>query len=780
MGNGRFIVDLRNRRLPPTVGNKARNLRRLQDLGICIPRTYVCTWDAYQQYLDNNIYIVEELKGELSRVLDPAKSYAVRSSANLEDDFEQSFAGQFKTVLDVRGVEAVLQAIWSVWATANAPAVQIYLERHGSQAHQPMMAVIIQEMVEPVAAGVALSRNPLTGADETVVEAVTGRGDALVQSGATPFRWVLKRERWLARPEVETFQLSLVEQVVRQTRAIAKQMKSDIDLEWTWDGRALYWLQVRNITALHLHNLYSNQMAKEMLPGMIKPLVWSVNIPMKSVVFVRFINELLGETGIRPEELIKAFYYRVYFNMGVIGQAFVRLGLPADSVEMMNGMASMQGKRMIRPNARILLSLPRMASFVHDKWMFHRKMHQALPGLEARARALNWQAAGQLSAIELQAEIDRLTPLVQEVAYANILCPILAVMHTRMLERELKRAGTDLAHFKISDDSAELLAYDPIAQLRDLHLAFSRLDQSDQEVIRNGSYRQFTSLPGIRGFQDQVAAFIERFGHLSNNGNDFSCSPWRENPEMVLHLVTEFKPVEEVKTCKLGLADLKINLLRRPMLKAFIERARQYRLLREQLSSLYTYTYGLFRVYYLALAEHLVKAGTLDVPEDIFYLSGMQVRQLVEGHPHESDYRAEIARHRVNMEKLKDINLPAEIYGEDVPPLEAELDHKLTGLGTSLGCYTGLVKVVKGIEDFCKVESGDVLVIPYSDVGWSPLFARVGAVVAESGGLLSHSSIIAREYGIPAVVSVNGAMRLCDRTRVTVDGYAGEILVHAA
>jgi pyruvate,water dikinase len=86
--------------------------------------------------------------------------------------------------------------------------------------------------------------------------------------------------------------------------------------------------------------------------------------------------------------------------------------------------------------------------------------------------------------------------------------------------------------------------------------------------------------------------------------------------------------------------------------------------------------------------------------------------------------------------------------------------------------------VVQGIQDFEKVQAGDVLVIPYSDVGWTPLFARAGAVVAEAGGILSHSSVIAREYGIPAVVSVSGACGLADNSTVSVDGYRGEIIVH--
>jgi pyruvate,water dikinase len=102
----------------------------------------------------------------------------------------------------------------------------------------------------------------------------------------------------------------------------------------------------------------------------------------------------------------------------------------------------------------------------------------------------------------------------------------------------------------------------------------------------------------------------------------------------------------------------------------------------------------------------------------------------------------------------------------------------LDGIPTSRGQYTGRVKVLQGIEDFDKLQKGDVLVIPFSDVGWTPLFAKAGAVVAESGGILSHSSIIAREYSIPAVVSVPGACRLVDNTLVTVDGYHGEVILH--
>jgi pyruvate,water dikinase len=134
-----------------------------------------------------------------------------------------------------------------------------------------------------------------------------------------------------------------------------------------------------------------------------------------------------------------------------------------------------------------------------------------------------------------------------------------------------------------------------------------------------------------------------------------------------------------------------------------------------------------------------------------------------------------ISQRKAEMERCSAVTPPDILYGDQPPPVRARVSGVLKGTPTSRGLYRGPVRVVQGIRDLAKVEEGDVLVVPYADVGWTPLFTRVGAVVAESGGILSHSSIVAREYGIPAVVSVAGACALRDGTIVSVDGYRGEI-----
>ena len=175
---------------------------------------------------------------------------------------------------------------------------------------------------------------------------------------------------------------------------------------------------------------------------------------------------------------------------------------------------------------------------------------------------------------------------------------------------------------------------------------------------------------------------------------------------------------------------------------------------------------------------HLASRELIDDPADIYYLRDAEIRQLAKSGEPAMDARGVIAEHKEDIERFGDISLPTVIYGDQPPPIEDQSLERLVGVPTSIGHYTGKVSVVRGIRDFEKVKEGDVLVIPFSDVGWTPLFARARAVVAESGGMLSHSSIIAREYNIPAVVSVAGATRLPDDTIVTVNGHAGEVLIH--
>jgi pyruvate,water dikinase len=236
-------------------------------------------------------------------------------------------------------------------------------------------------------------------------------------------------------------------------------------------------------------------------------------------------------------------------------------------------------------------------------------------------------------------------------------------------------------------------------------------------------------------------------------------------------------PIKDRDQSKINWQTANISASARLWMKPIYTRARRMRLRREQVSSIYTASYGSFRVLFIALAERLIKRGLLNNTDDIFFLKWPEIKTLV-GAPSEADnLKTEIKKRRQEVTESAGVVLPETIYGNSPPPvLNAMMDsQKRKGIPTSPGYYQGPLKIVASIDDFGKVKSGDVIAIPYSDVAWTPLFAKAGAVIAEAGGMLSHSSIVAREYGIPCIVSVSGATNLPQNSMVYVDGYQGEV-----
>jgi pyruvate,water dikinase len=772
-----LFLDLQRVRRPRAIGNKAENLRFLMERGFRTPAAYVCTWDAYLRYLEDRQELIADLRSELAAVLDRDTAYAVRSSANVEDTLTRSFAGQFKSVLDVRGLDSVLEAIWSVWATAQSPAVQTYLERNGLHPSDLKMAVLVQRMVEPILSGVAFSRNPTTGMDEIVVEAVEGSGEALVQEGATPKRWIYKWGDWIATPIEDDARTDVIREVVRETQAIAEAYGRPVDLEWVYDGTTVHWVQLREITSLDV-DVYSNRISREVFPGMIKPLVWSINVPLVNGAWVRLLTQLIGPNDIAPDDLARSFRYRAYFNMGTLGQVFEKLGFPRESLELLMGLdIGGPDKPSFSPSLRTFRLLPRMLAFAVRLLSFGYRVEGFVPAMKSRFHAFSSEQPDQLGEEALIEEIQRLYRLAQETAYYNIVTPLLMQMYSRLLKGRLRRLDVDFESLALTDDIDQVERFDPNAALSALHEAYGRLDPEVRRRIQTGGWGAVSHMAGLEQFKSQVDQFIEDFGHLSDSGNDFSSVPWREDPDLVLQMIIHHVPPGERSEAKRRFADLPLPPLTRPITHWIYRRARRFIAHREAVSSLYTYGYGLFRVYFLALGDRFVDRGLLSSPEDIFHLTFEEVEAAV-GNPAELGYQALVDERRREMDIYRDVPLPSIIYGDDALPAPSPSQETLHGTPTSRGRYTGPVRAVSGIRDFDKVEEGDVLAVPYSDVGWTPLFAKAGAVIAESGGLLSHSSIVAREYGIPAVVSVSGAGQLQDNTVVTVDGYRGEITIH--
>jgi pyruvate,water dikinase len=487
--------------------------------------------------------------------------------------------------------------------------------------------------------------------------------------------------------------------------------------------------------------------------------VWSVNVPVVNRAWIRLFTEAIGDNDLAPEDLAKTFAYRAYFNMGAIGDIFELVGMPRDSLESLLGLPPGPEQPKMKPSRRTFMKTPRLITFAIGRSRHGRKVESALPQLRHRYQRFD-QELTDMPDDDLLASIDQLMDLSTEAAYTNIVVPLLANIYTGLLRRRLSGKGLDLEQIDIA------LAGDPTNDAD----PNGELDRLADTIVEHGS--------GSKEAADHLDLFLGRFGHFGESGNDFSVATWAEQPDLVMQMAAARSGAQRIDRLSWEDATVELGALTKITAHPIRKRAVTYQIRRDQVSSLYTYGYGLFRGYFLELGSRLTERGVISEPEDIMYLTLDDVRGAVAGALSPRDAKGIVAQHRAELERVADLDMPEVIYGDEfIPAAPGSSDGLLTGVATSRGHYQGPVRVVRGLADFDKVTEGDVLAIPFSDVGWTPLFAKAGAVIAESGGMLSHSSVVAREYGIPCVVSVHGAMRLPDGATVTVDGYRGEIVI---
>lgn len=741
--------------MPPArlVGAKAARLGWLIDRGWPVPAGVVAPFPLTRALADPDPSTLEPLRTELAQRLDPVRPYVIRSSANAEDHGSRSFAGQFLSVMDVSGVDAALAAMRDVARSVSAPHVRAYAERLHVATERLHMAVIIQEMVRPVASGVAFSRDPVSGAERVVIEAVAGRGDSLVGRGSTPQRWVWAASGMLEEPPEPLLPVDVVAQVVDAARGVATDSGEAVDVEWVWDSERLWLVQWRPITALtEGARTWSCRMAKDMLPGLVPPLVWSVNVPVLTGVWVDLLDDALGPTGLDPDTLARPFGYRAYFDMGAFGAVFRSLGMPVDALEQMRAGTS---HATLRPSpTAVLRRAPRLLRFAVELNTWSRDARVALREIERTRRR---EAADDVTAMPddaLLARVDRLRTLLGQVARLNVVTPLLADAYAAAARRAAARVGLPPGDVDPGRGNLAARRLDP-------GRALAALDPADDAAWHE---------------------FLDRFGHLSDSPNDCSRPTWSEQPEAIHRLAGGGERSD------LRDDDGRLSLLDRTPRRRRASTARRWsraatlRVAREHVGYTYARVYALFRPTFLEIGRRLADRGHLTRPDDVFLLTLDELRAaLAAGHPDASSAPPTAhltARRREEMAAAAGLDWPETIVGDDpIPVLGRAHAHVLVGLPTSRGRHTGPARVVTSLASAPPIDRDDVLVLEAADITWTPLLLRAGAVVTETGGMLAHASIVARELGLPCVASVPGATRIPDGTRLCVDGGSGEVLV---
>jgi rifampicin phosphotransferase len=813
------------------VGGKAANLAALWRAGAPVPPGFCVTTAAFDQFL-----ACRKIQSCPEPALVPAQvreavlaawrscgmevSYAVRSSATVEDAPEKSFAGQFESVLQVRGAEALLAAIQSCWLSLFSERALAYLSRQRVPMEKVKMAVLVQEMVAAEYSGVAFTADPLSGrTDRVVVEWVPGLGETLVQGTQEPNRVVIEKEtrRVLAWDKTRGL---LPEVVWRRLLELADQaerlFRAPQDIEWAQQDGKVWLLQARPITtqgrgAEVRVEVWSNMNAVENLPEVVTPLMWS----LLEHILIRYLAPVMKLAGVDPrtEAWLGLVAGRVYFNVGsalklarcLPGFRADRLGWlfggHQDELTERLGLQTGAADIPLRERMAALLRIMRLAAacLLQARWRSGRACLAWMGAWVDRFERINCL---QITAEDLFARLNAVEDDLQRRS------PLPVTLGTGLICHGLFRRGCR-NWFHDSHDSLanRLLSRAGGMASAEPAMAMWQMAQraSEQGAVRDAlkTARNYGELadrlsPTAAGqeFLGQWDQFMRRHGHHTSGEVDIMVPRWSETPDEVLRLVQGYldrakqcnpsQLLEErtrerervLKECRARLR----NPLKRWWFGFLLRQTQQWVVLRENVKSEAIRGMAAFRRIFLELGARMCRQGILECKEDIFFLTVEEYEPAFRGTA-AINVKAVVAARRAEFERNRAVSPPTLVVGRFDPSQPARApdyqpDGELRGLPVSAGIVTGRARVLLRADSDERLLPGEVLVAPFTNPGWTPYFLTAVGLVTDIGGQLSHGSVVAREYGLPAVVNVPSATKIIQTgDLVRVDGDTGRVSI---
>jgi pyruvate,water dikinase len=534
-------------------------------------------------------------------------------------------------------------------------------------------------------------------------------------------------------------------------------------------------------------------MVSDMSPGLVKPLVYSTKtVGMAENVFGRMFTELIGPNDIDFSALAKRIHSRIYTDLTMLGELFERVGMPTNFFHMISRDEQTEFRRPpITPG-----TLGAMFRLLRFAWNHSRPKDGIDALIQRHDRALEpYRRADWVSTEpgQLLAQFDRLLHVHGETQWSILIGSMNMAVRNRLLNRMVSRQAEDVVPSDLIRGLVGLKALEPNAELRDMASGARDLSELDRCVLSEQDAPAIrATLSGSehgRALVRRMDAFLNRYGFLSANGTDFSGTPWCEDPALLWHSVGRLvaspnffavKDVEAVREETRIRVRAQLNWMQRQFFDRLLASTITYVDVRERTSFLMSEeTYEMRRIL-LALGNHLAASGVLRERDDVFYLTYDELRNLVETNPEVAVVQDLVDGRKAEMAADAQLELPDTLCGDHVlaqPILLADEQEYLVGISGSSGLAQGHACVVLDpTQAPASLDRDMILVVPFTDVGWTPLFAGIGGIVAETGGQLSHTSIVAREYGLPAVVSIRGATQLIrDGQPLLVDGDRGRV-----
>ncbi|MFN6182194.1 MAG: glycerol-3-phosphate acyltransferase, partial [Dolichospermum sp.] len=742
------IITLEEELDGEVVGAKAATLSQIKRWGYSVPKGWVLAPD------DDPTQLIEFLQpSQLSPLV-------VRSSAIGEDSQQASAAGQYETILNVTSKEELRQAIAQVQASYNHPSAVEY-RRHRSL-KDAAMGVLIQQQVQSVFSGVAFSRDPIAQQGEAVViEAVSGSPTQIVSGKITPeqYQVVIAGDEKLSCLQFDgigKIPQALIKQVAYLARRLERRyLGIPQDIEWSYDGQNLWVLQSRPITTLL--PIWTRKIAAEVIPGVIHPLTWSINSPLTCGVWGEIFTIVLGEQAKSLDfaQTATLHYSRAYFNASLLGEIFLAMGLPPESLDFLT-----RGTTMTKPPLNstwtnlpgLTRLLKRELDLEKDFKSDYRQVF--IPALIELSNIV----ITELSLDQLLSRIDLILDLLRQGTYYSILAPLSAAIRQSLFGIKAEKIDNSVTPEVASLRAMSLLAADAKQILDD--------DDIDYNCEPEKIFEQLAKTTAGERILFAFDELIQDYGYLSEVGTDISVPTWRENPQPVRQLFVQLIKAGQIPDLDDSRSQQQNLVQRRVDLKG-------------RVTEVYSRLLAELRWTFLALEEIWLQSRVLLQPGDIFFLELDEIRHLVI-HPDVAvrNHLLELIAHR-RSQFLQDSQIPQippVVYGHNPPqpitPVINPADNILLGIPASLGQIQGRVKILRTLQAVHDIDKNTILVVPYTDSGWVPVLVQAGGFIAEAGGKLSHGAIIAREYGIPAVMDVQNATYLLqDGQEVRIDGY---------
>jgi len=757
----------------------------------------------------------------------PNPAVAVRSSATAEDLPEASFAGQQETYLNISGQEPVLKAVRKCWASLWTARAIAYRLRQKIGPENVALAVVVQLLVPAEAAGVMFTANPLNGRrEETIINAAWGLGEAVVSGTVTPDTIVidkttghpLRRETaakqvMTVRTETGTREQSVpdsrkntpvlddtqVAELTRYGARIETLYETPMDIEWALAGGKFAILQARPITALP---------DAQVNP----PTEWKLPAPKGKYMRASIIEQL-------PEPLTPLFST---LAGSIIDDATRRLfawmvgvkdwKFKARLFETINDYGYMNLNFGWWATVRISVGM-----IFKMNWMFKQsepRWQQAHDQYVEVIRRWKTKPLGDYSAVELLKGTRELTAETMQMYTVLQTGPVATAlgsetMFTQVYDRLIRKKGDpDAAVFVMGFKSFPIQAELALSDLSEWGRAHEGLAEHLKATSAAGLAVELNSAAAPAGvdpeewveWQRRFREHLEKYGHFTYD-LDFSKAVAWDDPSPLLETIRMYLlgKIGSPHTRVDAIADRReqatremLKRLHGPKLWIFrkqVQSAQRFAPLRENGLSDLGLGYPLLRQMLRELGRRLVLAGAVEQADDVFWLyekeadkaavaldQGQSLPGMAEAiHDRRALWKAE---QRVSPPVILPVG--SKYIGLDVAKMTSggigEDKNVIKGFGSSKGRVTATARVLLGPEDFSQMCPGDVLVAPITTPAWTPLFAMASAIVTDIGGPLSHSSIVAREYGIPAVLGTGVATR-CIRSGqiVTVDGNSGTV-----